>query len=118
MRTTKLRFLVVLSLQLLTDTIEQLHIALLRVLFERRDEGVGHGARRLAGDGGIGSIFPVSTYPLSRTICSREGYREKKQRNPCPEDEFQPSRLEHVFRAILWASRKQKLLYMQTQSVV
>lgn len=47
MRAAQLRLLVVLALQLVADAVQQLYVALLRVLLERRDEGVRHGARRL-----------------------------------------------------------------------
>jgi len=43
MTTAQLRFLLVISrIQLVADAIEQLYIALLRVLLQRRDECVGH----------------------------------------------------------------------------
>lgn len=50
MTTAQLRLLRVLALQLVPDTVQQLHVALLRVLLQRRDEGPRHGTRRLAGD--------------------------------------------------------------------
>ena len=53
MTTRELRLLGVTRLQLVADAVEQLHIALLGVLFEGRDEGPRHGARCLGGDGCI-----------------------------------------------------------------
>ncbi len=50
MTAAQLRLLRVLSVQLVADAVEQRHVALLRVLLERGDEGPGHGARGLAGD--------------------------------------------------------------------
>lgn len=40
----QLRLLRVLALQLITDAVEQLHVALLRILLEGSDEGPRHGA--------------------------------------------------------------------------
>lgn len=56
MAARELGLLGVAGLQLVADAVEQLHIALLRVLFERRDKGPGHGARSLGGDGRVGSV--------------------------------------------------------------
>ena len=53
MAAAQLRLLGVLALELLTDAVEQLDVALLRVLLEGGDEGPGHGARGLAGDLGV-----------------------------------------------------------------
>ena len=50
MAAAQLRLLRVLALELVADGIEQLHVALLRVLLERSDEGERHGARGLARD--------------------------------------------------------------------
>ena len=50
MAAAQLRLLGVLCRQLVADAVEQLHVALLRVLPHCRDEGPGHGARGLRGD--------------------------------------------------------------------
>lgn len=50
MTAAKLRLLRILARELVTDAVEQLHVALLRVLLEGRDESPGHGARGLAGN--------------------------------------------------------------------
>lgn len=47
MTTAQLRLLRILALQLIPDTIQQLHIALLRVLLQRCDKRPRHGTRRL-----------------------------------------------------------------------
>ena len=60
MATRQLGLLGVAGLQLVADAVEQLDIALLRVLLEGGDEGPGHGARRLGGDGYVGSGEGVS----------------------------------------------------------
>lgn len=52
---TQLWLLIVLALELVADAVEQLHVALVGVLLERRDESVGHGARSLTCNVGIGS---------------------------------------------------------------
>lgn len=52
----QLRLLVVLALELVADAVEQLHVALLRVLAQRRHEGVRHGAGRFARDVGVGPV--------------------------------------------------------------
>lgn len=51
----QLRLLGVLGLEDLTDAIEQLDVALLRVLSQGRDEGPRHGTGGLRSNGGIGS---------------------------------------------------------------
>lgn len=60
MTAAQLRLLLILALELIANTIQQLHIALLRVLLERRDESPRHGTRRLASDirilGGLGIL--------------------------------------------------------------
>ncbi len=53
MTTAQLRLLRVLRLQLRADAVQQLDVALLRVLLERGDECPGHGAGGLAGDLGV-----------------------------------------------------------------
>lgn len=54
--TRELGLLGVARLQLVADAVEQLHVALLRVLLEGRDEGPRHGARGLGCDGRVGSV--------------------------------------------------------------
>lgn len=49
----QLRFLRILGRQLVTNAVEQLHVALLRVLLERGDERPGHGAGGLTADGSV-----------------------------------------------------------------
>lgn len=50
MAAAQLRLLGILPLQFLPDAVQQLHVALLRVLLQRRDESPRHGARGLARD--------------------------------------------------------------------
>lgn len=45
-----------LTLEFFPDGLEKLHVALSRVLLERRDEGVGHGACRCSFFGSIGAL--------------------------------------------------------------
>ena len=59
MTARQLRLLGVLLLQDVADAVQQLHIALLGILLQGLDEGVGHGARRLRGDGGVGTVYGV-----------------------------------------------------------
>ena len=59
MATRELGLLGVAGLQLVADAVEQLDVALLRVLLEGGDEGPGHGARCLGGDGGVGTAGEV-----------------------------------------------------------
>lgn len=56
----ELRLLRVASCEFVTNTIEELDIALLGVLLEGTDEGPGHGTGSLRGDSGIGTIEMVS----------------------------------------------------------
>lgn len=56
MATRELGLLGVAGLQLVADAVEQLDVALLRVLLEGRDEGPGHGAGGLRGDGCVGTV--------------------------------------------------------------
>lgn len=56
MAAAQLRFLSVFTLELGTDAVQQLHVALLRVLLQCCDESPGHGARGLACNLGILSV--------------------------------------------------------------
>jgi hypothetical protein len=56
MTAAELRFLSILSSELVADAVEQLHVALLRVLLHRCDEGPRHSARSLSSDGGISPV--------------------------------------------------------------
>ena len=56
MTARKLWFLGITSLQLIPYSVQKLHIALLRVLFQGRDESPRHGTSCLRSDGGIGSV--------------------------------------------------------------
>lgn len=53
MTATQLRLLRVLALQLVPDAVQQLHIALLRILLQSGDESPRHGARGLSSNLGI-----------------------------------------------------------------
>lgn len=59
MTAAELWLLVVLASKLISDGIQQLHITLLRVLVERSDESITHGASGLSGDGGVGTRLRV-----------------------------------------------------------
>ena len=50
MTATELRLLRVPAFQLVSNAVKQLHVALLWILFERGNEGPGHGACGLARD--------------------------------------------------------------------
>lgn len=56
MAAAQLRLLSVFGGQLVADAVEQLHVALLRVLLHGGDEGPGHGSGGLRCDVGIGTI--------------------------------------------------------------
>ena len=53
MTATQLRLLRVLGRQFISDAVQQLYIALMRVLLERRHKSPAHGARRLARNIGV-----------------------------------------------------------------
>ena len=53
MTAAQLRLLVVFAFQLVANAVEQLYVALLRVLLERRHEGVRHGTCGIACDVGV-----------------------------------------------------------------
>ena len=53
MAAAQLRLLSILRSELLANAVEQLHVALLRILLERGDERPGHSAGSLAGDVGV-----------------------------------------------------------------
>lgn len=55
MTTRQLWLLGVLLLENVTNAVEKLDVTLLRIRLEGGDEGVGHGASSLAGDGSIGT---------------------------------------------------------------
>jgi hypothetical protein len=57
----QLWLLLILALQLISDAVEQLHVALVRVLLQTRNEGPGHGACGFAADGSIGPEICVSS---------------------------------------------------------
>ena len=56
----KLRLLRVFGGELVSDVVEQLDVALLRILLHGRDESPGHGACGLSGDSGISPMIYVS----------------------------------------------------------
>jgi len=56
MTTAQLRLLGILALELGADAIEQLDIALARVLAQRGDKGPRHGPGGLAANGCIGAV--------------------------------------------------------------
>lgn len=56
----KLRLLCVFGGKLVSDAVEQLDVALLRILLHRGDESPGHSASGLSGDCGISPIKYVS----------------------------------------------------------
>lgn len=60
MAAAQLRLLLVLALELVSDAVEQLHVALVRVLLETGNEGPGHGARGFAADGSVGPAIVVN----------------------------------------------------------
>ena len=55
MTTTQLRLLSILGSKLVTDTVEQLDVALLWVLLHGVDEGPGHSTGSLCGDSSVSS---------------------------------------------------------------
>lgn len=64
MAARELRLLRILGLEDVTDAIEQLDVALLPVLLERRDEGPRHGTRGLRCDGGVGAVHGPIRQPV------------------------------------------------------
>lgn len=64
MAAAKLWLLRVFAFQLITNAVEQLNIALLRVLLERGDEGPAHGTSSLTADGRIRPRVFVSLLTL------------------------------------------------------
>ena len=56
MTARELGLLGVLGLELVADAVEQLHVALLGPLLERRDERPRHGARGLGRDRRVGTV--------------------------------------------------------------
>jgi hypothetical protein len=68
----QLRLLVVLALELVANAVEKLHVALLRVLLQGRNEGVRHCTSGCSGDVGVGSVLMVSNYSsvtLQYSLC-------------------------------------------------
>lgn len=55
MTARKLRLLRVLGLQDITNTVEKLNVALLRILLDSRDEGPRHGSGSLSVDCCVGA---------------------------------------------------------------
>jgi hypothetical protein len=60
MTAAQLRLLLVLALELISDAVEQLHVALVRVLLQAGDEGPGHGTCGFATDGSVGTTIVVN----------------------------------------------------------
>lgn len=60
MTTAQLRLLLVLALELISDAVEQLHVALVGVLLQAGDEGPGHGACGFAANGSVGPTIVVN----------------------------------------------------------
>jgi len=61
MTTAQLGLLAIFPLELIADAIEQLDVALVRVLLKTVDEGVRHCACSFALDGGIGPETMLAT---------------------------------------------------------
>lgn len=59
MAAAQLRLLRVFGFQLITDAVQELHVALLGVLFQGGYEGPGHGAGGLAGDLSVLSVGEI-----------------------------------------------------------
>jgi hypothetical protein len=56
MAAAQLRLLAILALELITNAVQKLNVALVRVLLQARDESPGHGTRGLTLDRRIGSV--------------------------------------------------------------
>lgn len=66
MTAAQLRLLVIFALQLITDAVEQLYIALVRILAERRDESPRHGSRSFSTNTCVGPVkCPALVLPAS-----------------------------------------------------
>ena len=74
----QLRPLRVLGCQLVADAVEELHVALLRVLLERRDKGPGHSARSLLVDSCISAKGVLAKCSRLDLIDFRGAWRERK----------------------------------------
>ena len=76
---TQLRLLRVFALKLVTNTVEQLDVTLLRVLPQGTDKGPRHGTSRLASNGGIcRGLVILATTPHDdiswRSLCAFVGF--------------------------------------------
>lgn len=71
MTARQLRLLAVPRLQLVADAVEQLDVALLGILLERRDERPGHGAGRLGRNSCVG---PKENKTLAHPYGGRKGF--------------------------------------------
>jgi hypothetical protein len=56
MTAAQLWLLAVLALELVANAVQQLDIALIRVLLQARQESIGHGTRSLVGNRSIGPV--------------------------------------------------------------
>src|SRR3569833_1199338 len=85
MTARQLRLLSVLCLQDVANAVEQLDVALLRILLERGDEGPGHGTRRLGRNGGIGATTTdrVLVFSAGRTPHEKPVPALTKSGHPC-----------------------------------
>jgi hypothetical protein len=61
MTAAQLRLLLILALELFANAVEQLDVALIRVLAQTRDEGPGHGARGFAANRRVGTVTLSAT---------------------------------------------------------
>jgi hypothetical protein len=83
MAAAQLRFLGIFCGELVPDTVEELDVALLRVLLHGGDEGPRHGACCLSSDV---CIRPDKSYDVSRSLsrndmeAKRNGSRQRKTR--------------------------------------
>jgi len=83
--TGELRLLRIFGSELVTDAVEELHVALLRLFLECRDEGPRHGSGSLRRDGGVGPVCDAlvvsdMTPPGSNKWLSRRGTEGKARR--------------------------------------
>lgn len=78
----ELRLLRVFRGQLVSDAVEQLHVALLGILLKGGNKGPGHGPSGLRGDRGVGTNRALSVHPIlleGSQGSEADGSNEKEQ---------------------------------------
>jgi hypothetical protein len=84
MTAAQLRLLLVFALELFADAVEELDVALIRVLAQTCDEGPGHGAGSFAANRRVGTVILSATIPIIHRIPASLNWGMELTKSVCP----------------------------------